>query len=215
MSTSKSASATLVLPSRFAETFGRDVAPIFALLTDVSTPGSAHAVGSRQGTLVGMGLFDRFRRGSRPRMRRPAGDAARTGSTRVRASDRADEQHLADFVAQRARRRGLRRAAHRGQRRDPAAGRPRRRVDPAPGAVGGLGAHVLQPATRCRRTTPRWSASRSGCATTSAARSCRATARRVSDGVQRPPSGRSRPGVVDGREAGAARGHVAARRRRS
>lgn len=48
-----------------------------------------------------MGLFDRFRRGSRPRMRRPAGDTARTGSTRVRASDRADEQHLADFVAQR------------------------------------------------------------------------------------------------------------------
>ena len=44
-----------------------------------------------------MGLFDRFRR-SRPRTRRPAGDAARTGSTSVRASDRKDEQHLLEFV---------------------------------------------------------------------------------------------------------------------
>ena len=48
-----------------------------------------------------MGLFDRFRRGSRPRMRRPAGDTARTGSTRVRASDRADEQYLHEFVVAR------------------------------------------------------------------------------------------------------------------
>ena len=31
-------------------------------------------------------------------MRRPARDAARTGSTRVRASDRTDEKHLLDFV---------------------------------------------------------------------------------------------------------------------
>ena len=31
-------------------------------------------------------------------MRRPAADAARTGSTRVRASDRADEEHLRNFV---------------------------------------------------------------------------------------------------------------------
>ncbi len=46
-----------------------------------------------------MGLFDRFR--SRPKVRRPAGDAARTGSTTVRASDRADEQHLLDFVRNR------------------------------------------------------------------------------------------------------------------
>ena len=46
-----------------------------------------------------MGLFDRFR--SQGRMRRPARDAARTGSTRVRASDRADEQHLLDFVSTR------------------------------------------------------------------------------------------------------------------
>lgn len=48
-----------------------------------------------------MGLFDRLRpsRGSgRTRMRRPGRDAARTGSTTVRASDRADEQHLLDFV---------------------------------------------------------------------------------------------------------------------
>ncbi|MGI8645830.1 MAG: hypothetical protein ACR2JD_05885 [Nocardioides sp.] len=47
-----------------------------------------------------MGLFDRFR-GSRARLRRPSGDTARTGSTRVRASDRADEQHLHDWVAAR------------------------------------------------------------------------------------------------------------------
>ncbi len=31
-------------------------------------------------------------------MRRPARDAARTGSTSVRASDRTDEKHLQDFV---------------------------------------------------------------------------------------------------------------------
>ena len=48
-----------------------------------------------------MGLFDRFRRGSTTRMSRPARDAARTGSTRVRASDRADEQHLLTWVAER------------------------------------------------------------------------------------------------------------------
>ena len=48
---------------------------------------------------MGMGLFDRFR--SRGRMSRPARDAARTGSTRVRASDRTDEKHLHDFVAAR------------------------------------------------------------------------------------------------------------------
>jgi hypothetical protein len=46
-----------------------------------------------------MGLFDRFR--SRARMRRPARDAARTGSTSVRASDRTDEKHLQDFVQSR------------------------------------------------------------------------------------------------------------------
>jgi len=48
-----------------------------------------------------MGLLDRFRRGSRPRLRRPAGDTARTGSTRVRASDRADEDYLDAFVTSR------------------------------------------------------------------------------------------------------------------
>ena len=47
-----------------------------------------------------MGLFDRFR-GSRTRMRRPSGDTTRTGSTQVRASDKADDQHLGDFVASR------------------------------------------------------------------------------------------------------------------
>ena len=46
-----------------------------------------------------MGLFDRFR--SRPKVRRPARDATRTGSTTVRASDKADEQHLLDFVRNR------------------------------------------------------------------------------------------------------------------
>ena len=47
---------------------------------------------------MGMGLFDRFRRGSRPRMSRPARDAVRTGSTRVRAAGAADEQHLHEWV---------------------------------------------------------------------------------------------------------------------
>ena len=46
-----------------------------------------------------MGLLDRFRR--RGRMSAPARDAARTGSTRVRAADSADLKHLADFVASR------------------------------------------------------------------------------------------------------------------
>ena len=46
-----------------------------------------------------MGMFDRFRR--RPKMRRPAGDASRTGSTSVRAADRTDEQHLLNFVTSR------------------------------------------------------------------------------------------------------------------
>ena len=46
-----------------------------------------------------MGLLDRFRR--RGRTNPPARDAARTGSTRVRASDDADLRHLADFVASR------------------------------------------------------------------------------------------------------------------
>ena len=47
-----------------------------------------------------MSLFDRFRRG-RTRMRRPGGDRTATGSTTVRASDAADEQHLLDFIATR------------------------------------------------------------------------------------------------------------------
>ncbi len=46
-----------------------------------------------------MGLFDRFR--GRARLRRPSGDTARTGSTTVRASDRADEEHLRTFVTSR------------------------------------------------------------------------------------------------------------------
>ena len=46
-------------------------------------------------------MWDRFRRGTRTRMSRPARDASRTGSTRVRASDKVDEQHLHDFVVNR------------------------------------------------------------------------------------------------------------------
>lgn len=48
------------------------------------------------GKLVGMGLLDRFRRGRG--MRRPGRDTARTGSTTVRASSRADEDHLRAWV---------------------------------------------------------------------------------------------------------------------
>jgi hypothetical protein len=48
-----------------------------------------------------MGLFDRFRRQSAPRVRRPGRSTARTGSTTVRASDRADEEHLRNFVTAR------------------------------------------------------------------------------------------------------------------
>ncbi len=43
-----------------------------------------------------MNLFGRARRG--PRFKRPAGDTARTGSTRVRASTDQDEEHLIDFI---------------------------------------------------------------------------------------------------------------------
>jgi hypothetical protein len=35
------------------------------------------------------------------RLRRPSGDPARTGSTRVRASTGEDEQHLEDFISSR------------------------------------------------------------------------------------------------------------------
>ena len=47
----------------------------------------------------GMGLLDRFRRSGRSR--RPARDATRTGSTRVRAADGNDVRHLEQFVATR------------------------------------------------------------------------------------------------------------------
>jgi hypothetical protein len=46
-----------------------------------------------------MGLFDRFRRSGRTR--RPASDATRTGSTRVRAADGHDVTHLSEFVSTR------------------------------------------------------------------------------------------------------------------
>ncbi|MGA8257961.1 MAG: hypothetical protein WB767_15435 [Nocardioides sp.] len=44
-----------------------------------------------------MGFLDRFRR-SGTKMSGPARDAVRTGSTRVRASDKVDEKHLHEFV---------------------------------------------------------------------------------------------------------------------
>jgi hypothetical protein len=46
-----------------------------------------------------MSWMDRFRRG--PKMSRPAPNAARTGSTRVRASDSMDVEHLYLWVAER------------------------------------------------------------------------------------------------------------------
>ena len=46
--------------------------------------------------MSGMGMFDRFRR--KGRVSRPARDAARTGSTTVRASDSEDVRHLERFV---------------------------------------------------------------------------------------------------------------------
>jgi hypothetical protein len=49
--------------------------------------------------MVTMGMFDRFRR--KGRTSRPARDAARTGSTRVRAADGEDVRHLENFVATR------------------------------------------------------------------------------------------------------------------
>ncbi|MGI8524499.1 MAG: hypothetical protein ACR2K3_14505 [Nocardioides sp.] len=48
-----------------------------------------------------MALFDRFRRGARARFNKPSGDTSRTGSTRVRASGKADEDHLRSFIESR------------------------------------------------------------------------------------------------------------------
>jgi hypothetical protein len=45
--------------------------------------------------------MDRFRRGSRPKMRRPSRDGYRTGSTRVRAADDVDQSHLHEWVTAR------------------------------------------------------------------------------------------------------------------
>jgi hypothetical protein len=45
-----------------------------------------------------MSWMDRFRGGARPRMKGPARDGFRTGSTRVRASDTVDQEHLQQFV---------------------------------------------------------------------------------------------------------------------
>jgi hypothetical protein len=48
-----------------------------------------------------MSFMRLFGRGRGPRFRRPSGDTAHTGSTRVRASTNEDEQHLAHFVTTR------------------------------------------------------------------------------------------------------------------
>jgi hypothetical protein len=48
-----------------------------------------------------MALMRLFGRGRGSRLRRPSGDAERTGSTRVRASSSEDEQHLEDFASTR------------------------------------------------------------------------------------------------------------------
>ncbi|MEP9383082.1 hypothetical protein [Nocardioides sp. KR10-350] len=48
-----------------------------------------------------MSWWDRLRRGTRVRMSRPARNAARTGSTRVRAADADDIEHLEGFILSR------------------------------------------------------------------------------------------------------------------
>src|SRR5262245_9761751 len=48
-----------------------------------------------------MAWMDRFRRGSRTKMRAPAADGYRTGSTRVRASSSVDQDHLNSWVVAR------------------------------------------------------------------------------------------------------------------
>jgi hypothetical protein len=45
--------------------------------------------------------MDRFRRSPGTKMSRPKGDTSRTGSTRVRASDSVDQEHLNTWVAER------------------------------------------------------------------------------------------------------------------
>ena len=48
-----------------------------------------------------MAFLDRFRRAPGTRTSKPARDAVRTGSTRVRAADKVDEQHLHEWVTAR------------------------------------------------------------------------------------------------------------------
>ena len=48
-----------------------------------------------------MSFMDRFRRKPGTKMSRPSGDTFRTGSTRVRASDGVDQDHLQTWVAER------------------------------------------------------------------------------------------------------------------
>ena len=118
-----------------------------------------------------MGWMDRVRGAAPHRLRRPG----RTGgSTTVRASGAADEAHLREFATTRRGVEGfveprtavsdvtLLLVAHDGEW-------TRRRVPSVR-----VGAPVLPTTTASRPTTPRWSASRSGCAsTTGAARSRR------------------------------------------
>ena len=91
-------------------------------------------------TLGAMGLLDRFRRGRRRGQRRHRGHRAGGGQRATSATCWSSSA--------RARGRGLRRAAHDGHRRDAAARRARRGVDPATGPVGGVGARLRQPQRR-------------------------------------------------------------------
>ena len=50
---------------------------------------------------MSMSFMDRFRRGTSGRTKAPARDGFRTGSTRVRASDSVDQEHLSEFVTAR------------------------------------------------------------------------------------------------------------------
>ena len=105
-----------------------------------------------------MGLLDRFRRRGH--------GVGSTGATCAAPTTPTSSTCWSSSAA--ARRRGLRRAPHHGHRRDAAAGGPRRRVDPAPGAVGAVGARLRQPQRRPVVRRGGWSASRTGCASTTA-----------------------------------------------
>ena len=130
-----------------------------------------------------MGWLARLRGRGADRGRRPGG----RGAVGVRPADLAEERHLDRVRAEPPRRRGLRRAAHRGHRRDPGAGRARRRVDPPPGAVGRRGRTTFANEQGIPSTTRRWSATRSGCASTNR-REKRAAPRALGAAASEPAS---------------------------